>query len=1013
MALVELLVIALPLAGQQSGPPKAETVQFNRDIRPILSDRCFVCHGPDRSSEQAEMTSLRLDDRDMAIQEGIFDFENVASSEILRRVISADPDVQMPPPKSQKPQLTSAEVALIKRWIDQGAPYQQHWAYLPPKRPVVPNLKRVDCVHNPIDAFVVARLEKEGIEPAAIADRETLIRRASFDLTGLPPTVSQIDEFLADPAATAVAFEKVIDRLLAAPAYGDHQTRYWLDAARYADTSGYQYDMDREQWVWRDWVIAAFNNNMPFDQFTIQQIAGDLLPNASDQTHLATAFNRNHPITIEGGVIDEEYRTEYVIDRVVTTGAVWLGQTFTCSRCHDHKYDPITQQDFYSFFAFFNNVPERGLNGFDPKRTVASPLAAARLRELTEQRDRAQATFDGLKLPLEQWELDYKQMQPTWEFPKPTGIVSSGGATFAVLADGSVLMGGVNPSKDDYEIVLASSQDAVKTIRLEAIVDPSLTNGSASRGSNGNFVLTEFMVEAATPDSPQKFAPVKISDAQADYEQNGFGVKLAIDGETETSAGWAVDGNSRVENRAAHFQLQAPIPAGSLIRIRLLHRYGLSHQIGRFRLATSSQAANINLADWIAIEPSQRSQQQRRAVIKTLLDSFADAGSQRAHQELVATEERLAQAGNFPATMVMSEMSKPRDTFVLDRGEYDKPRLDKAVSADVPLVLGSLNEKYPKNRLGLAQWLVSTEQPLTARVTVNRFWQQIFGTGLVKTTEDFGSQGEFPSHPELLDWLATEFQQSGWNIKSLFKTILMSRTYQQASAISADSFARDPENRLLARSSRFRLDAEVIRDNALAVSGLLDQTQGGPSVYPYHPEGLWLEINNRPGYSKPYPHQTDPKQLHRRSVYSFWKRTVTPPTVAMFDAPSREYCVMRRSRTNTPLQAFVMLNDPQFVEAAQHLASRMEKEAGASVDEKIRYGFRLCTARLPSEQELSILRKAYITHLAKYQSDSTAIERLFSVGHTPIDSKLDRNKIAALAVVARMLLNLSEFITKG
>ncbi len=1021
LCVANLLLLAFLWSTAFAEDPKlssSKKIQFNRDIRPILSDRCFLCHGPDRTSEQAEKSDLRLDQRDLAVDHGVFDFENVDESEILSRISSTDPNSQMPPPDSQKASLSESETELIRKWIAQEAPYEQHWAYLPPSRPAVPSVTHSKLVRNPIDAFVFSKLEQNGIEPAVLADRETLIRRVSLDLTGLPPSVNDINAFLADTDSMDVAFGKLVDRLLASPAYGEHQTRYWLDAARYADTSGYQYDFDREQWVWRDWVIAAFNENKPFDQFTIEQIAGDLLPDATDLTHLATAFNRNHPITIEGGVVDEEYRTEYVIDRVVTTGAVWLGQTFTCSRCHDHKYDPITQKDFYSFFAFFNNVPERGLNGFDPKRTIVSPLAEKRIQQCEQERESAQARLNELNIPFASWEKDLDIGQQSWEVSKPLSILSSGGATSTVLADGSVLMSGKNPSKDDYEIMLPITKNEVRTFRLEAILDPSLTNGSTSRGSNGNFVLTEFIVETASQADPTKFVAVKIAKAHADYEQNGFGIGLAIDGQSETQAGWAVDGNSKVENRTAFFELENQIPAGAEIRIRMLHHYGLSHQIGKFRLSTSKDVSPLNspansIASVLSIKPSERNAKQKSELHKFLLETYGNVEQKRAFLELSEAEERLTEAKKFPATMVMAEMPKPRDAFVLDRGEYDKPRKDEPVIPAVPASIGTLGSELPANRLGLAQWLVSDEQPLTARVTVNRFWQQIFGVGLVKTSEDFGSQGEYPSHPELLDWLAVEFKDSGWDVKQLFKTIVMSHTYQQSSVLSPEAISRDPENRFLSRGPRFRLDGEVIRDSALAVSGLLDNSIGGPSVYPYHPEGLWLEINNRPGFSKAYPHQTDLKQHHRRSMYSFWKRTVTPPSVATFDAPSREYCVVRRSRTNTPLQAFVMLNDPQFVEASRHLAARMIREGGQSMDSQIEYGFRLCTTRIPKEKELEILKKAYAESLVKYEADSDAITALFSVGLAPVDSSLDPAQVAAMTSVARMLLNLSEFITKG
>lgn len=765
---------SLPAPG---GAPN-ERLQFNRDIRPLLSDRCFLCHGPDQSGPQSMETGLRLDDRDVAVDYEVFDFEDIDNSEILLRIISEDDD-QMPPRGSHKQRFNPSEIELIRRWILEGAEYEAHWSYLPVQRPPIPEVRQVEMVYNAIDQFVIAKLESQPPNsmlksPSAAADRDTLIRRVSLDLTGLPPTLEDVDAFLNDTAPLDQAFETVVDRLLASSAYAEHMTRFWLDAARYADTDGYQYDFKREQWVWRDWVIHAFDTNKRFDEFVIEQIAGDMLEDATDQTQLGTGFNRNHPITIEGGVVDEEYRTEYVADRVDTTTTVFLGQTFLCARCHDHKYDPISQKDFFSFYAFFNNVPEKGFKGFDPRKVIESPLP-----------------YEPVERPVE-------------------------------------------------------------------------------------------------------------------VEKNRSGEK-----------------------------------------------------------ETANQGAE------------------------------------------------QTEASKFPQTMIMVELPQPRQTFVLDRGEYDKPLKDSPVFPGVPAAFGSFPDDLPKNRLGLGKWLVSRDQPLTARVTVNRFWQQLFGVGLVKTSEDFGSQGEYPSHPDLLDWLSAEFMETGWNVKGIMKTIVMSNTYRQTSVAEAEAIAADPENRLLARGPRFRLDAEAIRDSALSVSGLLLPTVGGPSVYPYHPEGLWLEINNRPNFSSPYPHQMDLSHHHRRTMYSFWKRTVTPPSAGILDAPSREYCVVSRSRTNTPLQAFVLMHDTQFVEAAIHLAARMIREGGNTMDEKIGLGFRLCTSRKPTSEEMNVLRTEYEARLKQYRDHPAASEKVLSVGLAPIDSSLEQSELAAMTQIARILLNLSEFITKG
>lgn len=1001
-------VLAAATASAVGGP--AGRVDFNRDVRPILSDRCFVCHGPDQSSEQAQETDLRLDDRRSAVDYAIFDFEDAAQSDLIARITSDDPDWQMPPPESQQKRLETSEIETLKNWIQQGAQYEKHWAYIAPVRPAVPKISSSHRSNHPIDAFVVSRLEDRNLKPASIADRPSLIRRVTFDLTGLPPTSDEIDAFVHDPDHLNLAYEKVVDRLLKSPHYGEQMARFWLDAARYADTSGYQYDRERKQWVWRDWVIHAFNTNMPFDQFTIQQIAGDMLADATDQTRLATGFNRNHPITIEGGVVDEEYRTEYVIDRVVTTSTVWLGQTFLCARCHDHKYDPISQADFYQFYSFFNNVPERGLNGFDPKLTVASPLDSGS-KEIESEIAETTATIAALQLPFTDWEEELRGEIAVWNALKPDSVKSSGGAVATVLDDQSVLMGGKNPATDDYEILFKVDQD-VASIRLEAMVDPSLTGGSASRGSNGNFVLSEFVVEAK-PDSASDFTDVKISDAQADYEQKGYTIDLTYDGKADRT-GWAVDGNTKPANRTATFSLAEPIDSGSILRITMKHRYGASHQIGRFRMAFSEHLpSSAPIEHVLEVAVDERTDEQEMLLKSFLVEKFGDSESQATVERLNKLRQQLKQSRAFPATMVMTEMAKPRQAYVLERGEYDKPIKDQPVQPAVPDAIGTLPKSAPPNRLGLARWLVSPDQPLTARVTVNRFWQRFFGVGLVKTSEDFGSQGEYPSHPQLLDWLAVEFMESGWNVKQIMKTIVMSDTYRQSSHLSDEMHELDPENRMLARGPRVRLDGEVIRDTALAVSGLLDTTIGGPSVYPYHPQGLWLEINNRPNFSRAYPHQTDPTQHHRRTMYTFWKRTVPPPSVAMFDAPGREYCVVRRSSTNTPLQAFVMLHDPQFVEAARHLAIRMMQEGGAEPASRIVFGFRCCTSRSPNQEEMEILLKTYSDRTQQYQADPNAASQLISVGVSPVNEGLDRVELAAMTHVARMLMNLSEFLTKG
>jgi len=1005
--LILLAALLLPAA-----LPGAESPRFNRDIRPIFSKTCFACHGPDARARKGD---LRLDRREDAVadRDGTRAIVpgNAEASEVMRRMTASDPDKRMPPPDFHT-QLTEAEIDTVRRWINQGAVYEAHWAFIPPRRPDGP------AGPQAIDFFVRRKLEAEGLQPAPRADRRALIRRVALDLTGLPPTPTEVRAFLEDPADDEAAYARVVDRLLASPRYAEHRARYWMDTARYADTSGYQYDRIRHQWAWRDWVIHAFDSNMPFDRFTIEQNAGDLLPDATPQTRLATGFHRNHPITIEGGVIDEEYRTEYVMDRVVTTSTAWLGLTMICARCHDHKYDPLTQDDFYSLFAFFNNVPERGLSGFNPRQRIESPLrptGLARLEnETAEAEKRLRAARKKFAASFADWEARLRAEIAARTRPIQLDRMSAeGGTVLKAQQDGSVLATGPNPARQTYRVEFTVADEPLRAIRLEALTHPSHANKSTGRGSNGNFVLSEVRVEVAGKDG--KFSEVKIQSAQADYEQKGYPVSAVIDGQLGRK-GWAVDGNTRAEDRHADFTLARAIEPGARVRFSMIHTWGGSHSIGRFRLSIPQGGKPVpkDIRKALATEPKKRDAKAREALKNFLALRYGDDEYRALHREVAAIRARRDKArAATPETMILTEMDKPRETFVLQRGEYDKPIKDRRVSPGIPAVFGALPEGEPASRLGFARWLVSRDNPLTARVIVNRFWAQLFGTGLVKTIEDFGSQGEYPSHPDLLDWLAVEFMESGWDVKHLFRTIVTSQTYCQSSRVTPEAFSRDPENRLLARGPRHRLDAEAIRDSALAVSGLLEARLGGPSAYPYHPKGLWLEINNRPRYSRAYPHSTDPDDLYRRSLYTFWKRTVPPPSMAAFDAPEREFCTVRRSRTNTPLQAFVLLHDPQFVEAARKLGERLLTEAGEDPRDRLTYAFELCLARPPNAVELRRLEAALNSRLAYFKSHPEAVDKLLSVGVAPVPEKLDRAELAAWTTVARIVLNLSEFITKG
>ena len=1015
MRLTPVILIALTVV---AATITAAPISFNRDIRPILSNNCYQCHGPDSAARKAKLRLDREADSRAELKGGARAIVpgEITESELIYRITTDDADEKMPPADSHR-HLTPKQIELLKQWVKEGGKYEGHWAFIPPTAAPFPKVKLKTWPRNGIDHFILARFEAEGLNPSSEADKATLLRRVSFDLTGLPPTLTELDTFLANKSPKA--FEKVVDRLLASPRYGEHMARYWLDAARYADTNGYQYDTHRDMWPWRDWVINAYNRNLPFDQFTIEQLAGDLLPNATLQQRVATGFNRNHPITIEGGIIDEEYRTEYVIDRVTTSAQVWLGMSFLCARCHDHKFDPVSQKEFYQFTAFFNQVPERGMRGFTPNVKVPPASLAEFTKELTAAKQK-QANLEKTIAPAQsRWEKSFSEKLPTpmWVTHKPSQTTGGKGTTFKLLPDGSTLVGGNSPVNEIYQITLQTKQTQTTAIRLECLTHPSLPFGGAGRAFNSNFVLSEFEVEIVPTAKGGKPERIRFTRATADYSQNNYNITAAID--NKLSTGWAVDGPTKKENRVAMFVADKPFgfKDGTDIVLKFHFKFpNTIHGIGRFRLALSSESSpqlttGESIAQLASMPVDKRTQQQQQRLRSQFLTTeSAPETAKLLHQQIQSLHAKInAQKSQGSSTMVMQDMVAPRKTYILERGEYDQRR--EEVSAATPAALGLMAENAPRNRLGLARWLVSGQHPLTARVAVNRDWQRLFGEGLVKSTEEFGTQGDWPSHPDLLNWLAVQFVKNGWDQKELIKLIITSATYRQDSRASASLLARDPDNRLLARGPRHRLDAEVIRDNALALSGLLLNKIGGPSVYPYHPDGLWLELNNRPNYSRKYP-QGKGEALFRRSLYTYWKRTVPPPSMATFDAPEREFCLVRRSRTNTPLQAFVLLHDPQFIEAARHLAAKMmaaAKDPGA----RIAHGFRIITARTPSAREQAILQRLYSERLAFYKKDPKAAEVLLSIGESKTPETLPTTEHAVWTTVARAMMNLSETITKN
>jgi mono/diheme cytochrome c family protein len=1012
-------------------------IRFNRDVHRILSENCFACHGPDRNQRKAD---LRLDTRD-----GLFGkLEDITpvvpgkpdQSEVVRRITHANPKKLMPPPKTGKT-LTAAQIEILKKWIEQGAKWEGHWAFIAPVRPAAPQVKDAAWVRNPVDAFILARLEAEGLKPSPPADKATLIRRVTLDLTGLPPTPQELDAFLAD--SNPDAYEKVVDRLLASPRYGERMALDWLDASRFADTHGFHIDSARDMTKWREWVIDAFNHDMPFDRFTVEQLAGDMLPSATLAQRIASGFNRNHMINFEGGAIPEEYHNAYLVDRVNTTGTVWLGLTVGCAQCHDHKFDPVTQKEYYQFYAFFNNVPENGLDGKTgnavPVLKVPGPDQQVELDKLAAS---IVAVEQKLKGPMPdvdaaqaQWEkaATGPEKKPQWVALDPSELKSAGGATLARQDDKSILASGTNPEVETYTVVARTEVKGVTALRLEALPDDTLAAKGPGRSENGNIVLTDLKLTLATAANPAAAQPAKFKSAGADYSQDKFEVAKAIDDRPQS--GWGLFPQVGKPHEAT-FELEQPIAAtdgGAVLTVTLSFQSPFArHQLGHFRLSVTSSPEPLGpakLPDGIvkalAVALEQRTDQQKDE-LRTYYRYNVSAEARKLAEELAKRVKARADLDKtIPTTMVMQEMDKPRDTFLLVRGAYDA-RGEKVAMA-VPAFLPPIPKGEPGNRLGLAKWLVDPANPLTARVTVNRFWQTFFGTGLVKTAEDFGSQGEAPSHPDLLDWLAVEFRdpstgsgRGGWDVKAIVRLIVTSSAYRQSSVVTPQLLAKDPENRLLARGPRYRLPAELVRDQALAVSGLLDGRIGGASVFPYQPPGLWEELMSRSdgdNFTAQKYVQSHGADLYRRSMYTFWKRTSPPPSLSTFDAPDRETCTVRRGRTNTPLQALVLMNDPTYVEASRKLAERMMTEGGASPDDRIAFAFRLATARKPTPEESGVLRKIFDKQLALYQANARAATDLLAVGESPKDEKLPVPELAAWTTVASTILNLDETVSKG
>ncbi|MBE7498503.1 MAG: DUF1553 domain-containing protein [Verrucomicrobiaceae bacterium] len=1011
----------------------AGKLDFNRDIRPILSDNCFACHGFDAKKRKAD---LRLDVPEGAFKaiDGVFPIKpgDVEASSIIQRILSTDEDEVMPPPEAHK-KVSPAQVEILKRWIQEGAEYKKHWAFEPPVKTAPPVVRgQKSEVRSAIDAFIQARLAEEGLSPAPEASKETLIRRVTLDLTGLPPTLGEIDAFLADSSPDA--YERVVTRLLKSERYGEHMARYWLDAARYADTHGLHLDNERSMWPYRDWVVRAFNQNIPYDEFTIWQLAGDLLPNATVEQQIASGFNRCNVTTSEGGSINEEFIFRYAVDRADTTVAVWMGLTAGCAVCHDHKFDPISQKEFYSLYAFFNSAADPAMDGnillTPPILRLSNDGQKKQLAELDQQIAATQAKIREAILSLNY--TDPASLNPpppvqtsevAWfedAFPANANLESSGGhpTKFVTKEQGPVFSG---------KAALTRSATGVSQDYFSA-------GGNFTIPPNGKLSVQCFVDEK----NPPKAVMVQFHTAGWNHRAV-WGEEGAIPfGKVRTPERVRV-GNLPEAGKWVKLEVTAErlgLKPGMKVTGYAFTQFGGT--VSWDRLVMSSRVDPAKDPQWSWKVWTERNQGKRVAELPNDLQTLVRGkkpaewpekevarlkewwfeNEYQGAREIVegVRGEKLALEARkkalddvIPATFVMADLPQPREAFVMDRGQYDKPK-DK-VARGTPAIFPALPKQENYTRLDLAKWLVSPQHPLTARVQVNRLWQQFFGTGLVKTSNDFGSQGEPPSHPELLDWLAVTFREQGWDMKALVKMIVTSHTYRQSPQFSVPGLQKDPENRLLSHGPRFRLDAEVVRDSALFVSGLLSPKIGGKGVKPYQPENIWEPVGFGGSNTRNYI-QDHGESLYRRSLYTFWKRTAPPPNMTSFDAPNRESYCLRRERSNTPLQALTLMNDVQFFEAARNFAqSVMRSHAGT--DARITAIFRSATGRFPNAQEAEIIRQALDKHLAAYNAKPEEAKKAISYGESKADEKLNPAELAAWTMVANLVMNLDEVVTKG
>jgi hypothetical protein len=1048
------LLSSLGLTLVIAAPASAGKLEYNRDVRPILMDNCFACHGPDSAARKAD---LRLDKRDIAMESNAIVPGHPEKSALVERIYSAEKSEVMPPHKTNKT-LTSAQKATLKQWIAEGAEYQPHWSLIPPTRPALPAVKNEAWVKNPIDRFVLAKLEAAGLTPAPEADRRTLARRLSLDLTGLPPDPKDVDAFVADTSADS--YEKFVTKLMDHPAWGEHRGRYWLDAARYADSHGIHFDNYREMWAYREWVVKAFNKNMPFDKFTIEQLAGDLLPNPTLDQEIASGFNRCNITTNEGGAIDEEYLVLYARDRTETTSQVWLGLTAGCAVCHDHKFDPISQREFYSMSAFFNNSTQRAMDGnvsdtppvvFVP-RPEDRPRWGALSKDVAAVKAKAEARKQAARGDFDKWLAQVKVDEIAAKVPS-NGLVLNAGLTkgegkalnltvagkprTVTLETGFAWEAGHNGSK-------AFSLKDGKTLELPDVGDFDTKQGFSfgawvkfpargqvgaifsrmdntkdfrgwdlwyENGKVGTHIVSKWPDDALKVVTKNPLTPPNDWHhvfVTYDGSAKAAAVKIYVDGVLQPT-----DTTNKNLKAASSLKTSVPFKVGQRNTTERLKQLLLEDVRVYDRKLDGPEVQNlarVTRAASILGRPADK----RTPAEKDELFAWWLVGMDQPYKDLTAElaklqQEEVAIKSRGAVTHVMAEKKDPAMAYILNRGEYDK-RKDK-VTPDVPKALPPLAADAPKNRLGFAQWLLRPDHPLTARVTVNRFWQELFGTGIVRTSGDFGVTGEPPTHPELLDWLAVEFREKGWDVKEFFKLLVTSAAYRQAATVTPEKKEKDPQNRLLSRGPRFRMDAEMVRDYALSASGLLVRQIGGPSVKPYQPEGVWEAVAMIGSNTRDYKRDSGDK-LYRRSVYTFWKRAAPPASMDILNAPSRETCTVRRERTNTPLQALVTLNDPQFVEAARVLAQTTLKEGGEKTEQKLDYLARRLLARSFKPEELAVVQTGLTELLAEYKAKPEEAGKLIAVGESKADPATDASTLAAWTMLTNELMNLDEVLNK-